>query len=103
MCPWQNISDIVSKIESVSKVMFSFSENNLQANPDKNQFLLLTNDVLCNAVNIYNIILHPLRSVKGLGVHIDSELIFNGHVNTICRQVGRQLHALGAPCQCARR
>ena len=30
------VNDIVSKIESVSKVMFNwFSENNLQANPGK--------------------------------------------------------------------
>ena len=32
----KNVNDIVSKIESVSKVMFKwFIENNLQANPDK--------------------------------------------------------------------
>jgi len=86
----KNVNDIVSKIESVSKVMFNwFSENNLQANPDKSQFILFTNDVLCNAVNIDNIILHPL------GVHIDRELNFNGYVTKICREAGRQLNALG--------
>jgi len=48
-----------------------FSETNLQTNPDKSQFIPFTNDVLCNAVNIDNIILHPLGPVKPLGVHID--------------------------------
>jgi len=78
----KKVNDIVSKIESVSKVMFS--ENNLQTNPDKSQFILVTNDVPCNAVNIDNIILHPFGSVKLLGVHIDRELNFNGHVTRIC-------------------
>jgi len=53
----KNVNDIVSKIKSISKVMFNwFSVNNLQTNPDKSQFILFTNDVLCNAVNIDNII-----------------------------------------------
>jgi len=96
MCPWKNINDIVSKFESVSKVMFNwFSENNLQANPYKSQFILFTNDLLCNAVNIDTIILHPLGSVKLLGVHVDRELNFNGHVTTICKKAGRQLNTLG--------
>ena len=44
MCHAKNVNGIVSKIESVSKVMFNwFSENNLQANPDKSQFILFTN------------------------------------------------------------
>jgi len=32
--------------------------------------------------------------VKLLGVHIDRELYFNGHVTTICRKAGHQLNAL---------
>jgi len=72
----KNVNDIVSKIESVSKVMFNwFCENNLPANPDKSQFILFTNFVLYNAVNLDNIILHPLGSVKLLGIHIDCNLI----------------------------
>ena len=85
----KNINDIVSKTESVSRVMFNwFSENNFEANPDKSQFILFTNDVLCNAVNIDNIILHPFGWVKRLSVHIDCELNFNVYLTTICRKAG---------------
>ena len=36
-----------------------------------------------------------MGSVKHLGVHIDRELNFNGHVTTICKIASRQLNALG--------
>ena len=92
----RNVNDIVTNIESVSNVMFTwFKENNLKANPDKCQFILFTKDVLQSTVNINNITLHSLASVKLLGVHIDRELNFNCHVTEVCRRAGRQLNALG--------
>ena len=46
----KNVNDTVSKFESISKLMFNwFNKNNRQANSDKSQFILFTNDVLCNA------------------------------------------------------
>jgi hypothetical protein len=72
-----------------------FSGNNLQAIPNKSQFILYTNNILCKGINIYNIILHPLGSVKLLVVCIDCELNYNDRVTTICRKAGRQLNTLG--------
>ena len=82
----RNVNDIVTNIESVSNVMFTwFKENNLKANPDKCPFILFTKDVLQSTVNINNIALHSLASVKLLGVHIDRELNFNCHVTEVQR------------------
>ena len=86
----RHVNDIVTNIESVSSVMFTwFKENNLKANPDKYQFILFTKDVLQSTVNINNITLHSLAPVKLLGVHIDRELNFNCHVTEV--HVGRQV------------
>ena len=78
--------------------MFNWlSENNLLANRDIFQFIPFINDVLCNAVNMDNIILNPLGYIQLLGIlHIGSELNFNGHdTTTICRKEGCQLIVLG--------
>ena len=67
----------------------------MQANPEKFQFMLMHKTQLCNTIKIGDVLLHPLESVKLLGVYIDRQLNFNVHITEMCKKAGRQLNVLG--------
>ena len=66
-------------------------------NPDNFQVILLDKGRSDNAnieVEIRNKKISSTSSVKLLGVHIDHKLIFNEHINKICKSTGNQLNAV---------
>ena len=72
-----------------------FPENYKSANPDKFQdiVLVMKNPETINFA-VGNVTINPSRSVKLLGIEIDSKLNFDTHVHEICQKAARQINAL---------
>lgn len=81
--------------DSISLIKW-FSDNKMQANPDKFQAIVMgkkTNS--CDvSFNIDNFTIQCENEVKLLGVAIDFLLSFNKHISNICRKASNQLNVL---------
>ena len=75
-----------------------FHQNFMKVNPDKFQLMLMKpqskNDVLPNEIQIDGIVIKASKSVRLLGIDIDCDLNFNGHVKKLCTKANRQLKVL---------
>ena len=76
-----------------------FIENNMKANPDKFQAMILSPSFDRQIENdfcfeIDGVTIKPERCVKLLGVYIDDKLKFHDHVSHICRQAAKQISVL---------
>ena len=95
----RTIKNLVRTLESESSCAINwFRDNNMIVNPDKFQAILLdkrNSDLHLNeniTIDKENIKVVP--NVKMLGVHIDSKLNFNLHIDIICKYASNQLNAL---------
>ena len=70
-----------------------FKDNYLQMNPDKCK-LLISNQNKDISLIIENKVIECNKSVKLLGVTIDSRLRFDEHVSNLCKKASTKLHAL---------
>ena len=96
-CTAPTIEHVISNLESDGrKAIKWFTDNGMQANPTKFQFMILSPD----DTREYSLkltestIIKSEKHVKVLGVIIDSKLNFPLHISTICRKAARQLNAL---------
>jgi hypothetical protein len=75
-----------------------FSDNFMQANPEKFQFLMLKpmsfKGVIPNHVIVNDVCIQREDSVKFLGITIDDKLKFDLHVTNLCIKAGNQLNVL---------
>jgi len=71
-----------------------FSENNMKANPDKFQAMVLCRRDVNICFTVGDITIVPTNCVKLLGVIIDNKLSFHEHVKHLCKKAGRQVSAL---------
>ena len=69
-----------------------FSDNGMQANPDKFQFMIISSDD--NSTLNENTVIVSEKHVKVLGVVIDCRLNFSLHISSVCKKAARQLNAL---------
>ena len=89
-----SIDDVISKLESHSRTLITWYENNyLKPNPDK-WHLILSEPGDKMKVMIENQSISNGACEKMLGINFDNKLNFNSHVNKICRKAGQKLHAL---------
>ena len=89
-----NVADLLNNLENESSILIElFSNNYLLMNADKSQLLATKNDENIS-LNIDDEIIKGSKSVKLLGVTIDSKLDFSEHVSNICEKVSKKLHAL---------
>ena len=89
-----NVTDLLNNLENGSSILIElFSNNYLLMNADKSQLLVTKNDENIS-LNIDDEIIKGSKSVKLLGVTIDSKLDFSEHVSNICKKVSKKLHAL---------
>ena len=51
-------------------------------------------------LKIDNIIIKPSKEQKLLGINIDNNLSFKGHVQSICKKASQKLHALSRSSKC---
>ena len=73
-----------------------FSDNGMQANPEKFQFMVISRSDpgIQEIVLPGNIIIKSETHVKLLGVLIDQQLNFTAHVSGLCKKAAKQLNAL---------
>ena len=85
-----------SKKMDGSKVIQWFTDNGMQANPSKFQFMVISPDDDCaqSLVLNENTVLVSEKHVQVLGVIIDSKLNVSLHVSPMCKKAARQLNAL---------
>jgi len=87
---------IKSSLEASASVAIKwFSDNNMKANPEKFQAMVLSrNNNVDITFSINDVTIVPTKCVKLLGIYIDNKLSFNDHVNYLCKKAGRQVNAL---------
>ena len=95
----RTVKNLVSILESESNCAINwFKDNSMIVSPDKFQAILLNkrnSDMHLNentTIDKENI--KVVSNVKMLGVHIDSKLNFNLHIDIICKSASNQLNAL---------
>ena len=97
-CTGKNTQEIISQLERSSVSIFKWFENNgMKANPDKCHLLLSKNGNL--EVNIDGNRISNSRIEKLLGITIDNQLNFEGHISKICKTASNKLHALARVSQ----
>lgn len=89
--------DIVKEALSMKSkyCMDWFKENMLKANPSKFQFMLMhrtINGDIAHELIIDDIRLKNVNSVKLLGINIDRNFSYTGHVKQICRKASRNMN-----------
>ena len=86
---------VVQKLLSdVPIVIEWFRFNEMVVNPEKLQVMFLGCDKQNRSVLIDNVIIKSSNSVRLLGVAIDQNLMFNGHISDICNKANQKISAL---------
>ena len=96
-CAATGVEEVMSSLQmDGSKVIQWFTDNGMQANPSKFQFMVISPDDDCaqSLVLNENTVLVSEKHVQVLGVIIDSKLNFSLHVSSMCKKAARQLNAL---------
>ena len=88
------ITEVLQELETVSKKLFMcFTDSKMMANVDNNVDLLLSSaedyPVEINGFTIKNSYCENL-----LRVHFDNQLKFHFHIEKLCKNANRTLHAL---------
>ena len=96
-CIATTIDAVISNLQSDgNRAIKWFTDNGMQVNPEKFQFIMISRDEDGSrslTLNDSTVIVSE-DHVKVLGVVIDSKLIFSLHVSAICNKASRQLNAL---------
>ena len=69
-----------------------FTDNLLTSNPEKYHLLVSTNEKM--HLNVGEIEISNSKCEKLLGIKIDSKLLFDGHVKSLCKKASQKLNAL---------
>ena len=90
----KNLEVLLSKLLIQALKLFEcFSNNHMKMNSDKCHLILSSNDgnkkIELNGEAINNTQVQKLP-----GVHIDHKLKFDTHIESLCKKVGKKLHAL---------
>ena len=92
----EDLSNILENLKHDLKILLKwFRINSLQANPSKFQFMILGKKKRNSVKLIINTTeIEESRKVVLLGITIDNLLIFNEHIDNLCRTANYKLHAL---------
>ena len=69
-----------------------FTDNLLKANPEKYHLLVSTNEK--RHLNVGEVEISNSKCEKFLGIKIDSKLMFDSHVKSLCKKASQKLNAL---------
>ena len=87
------MEDVIFKLQNSSKILFQwFMDNQMKANQDKCHFICSTNDTV-NLI-VENQIIDNSKCEKFLGVKLDYKLIFNAHIDEICKKSRAEVKCL---------
>ena len=97
----KNVSHAFDRLERcLEDVKKWLSANKLKLNPDKTEFIVFGSKIQHEKlnksfpVNILGNFLSPVRVVRNLGVWLDSDFSFSGHVQNICKSCFAQIRDL---------
>ena len=92
----EDLSNILENLKHDLKILLKwFRINSLQANPGKFQFMILGKKKRNSVKLIINTTeIEESRKIVLLGITIDNLLIFNEHIDNLCRTANYKLHAL---------
>ena len=98
----KNVGEVINALTTESnKLIKWFTENKMEANPDKFQCMILPghrkevkNSDLCIPIGNQGTTVNNTSCVKLLGVFLDNNLCFKDHVNFLCKTTTRQLNTL---------
>ena len=92
-CAGKSAEFVVNSLEQSSAILFEWLNNNyMKVNTGKSHLLLSANSRANATINNSYIELEDEQVL--LGITIDSNLIFENHINSICRKAGQKLNAL---------
>ena len=78
-----------------TKLFEWFSNNHIKMNSDNCHLILRSNDNDENKkIELNGETSNKMQVQKLLGVHIDNKLKFGTHIESLCKMVGKKLHAL---------
>ena len=90
----ESIDQVIPRLEETAKSLSKwFSDNQMKANPGKCH-LLLNNSCKKNKINVGEFEIESSTQEKLLGITIDNNLNFASHVENLCRNASRKVHAL---------
>ena len=96
-CTSPMIDHVISNLQlDGNRAIKWFTDNGMQANPDKFQFMIISSDdnsTRSLTLNENTVIVSE-KHVKVLGVVIDCRLNFSLHISSVCKKAARQLNAL---------
>ena len=94
-CIAPTIDAVISNLQADgNKAIKWFTDNGMQATPEKFQFMMISRDEDSSLTLNDSTVIVSEDHVKVLGVVIDSKLNFSLHVSAICNKASRQLNAL---------
>ena len=92
-CAKENHELVVKDLEKSSSILFWWLKiNHMKINTDKSH-LLMSGDSIIES-NIDNNHIESEYQQELLGILIDSNLTFQGHINNLCKKAGQKLNAL---------
>ena len=98
-CTSPMIDHVISNLQlDGNRAIKWFTDNRMQANPDKFQFMIISSDdnsTRSLTLNENTVIVSE-KHVKVLGVEIDCRLNFSLHISSVCKNAARQLNALAS-------
>ena len=92
-----SIREVICSLQNDGNAVIKwFTDNGMQANADKFQFMVISpHDDATHSLKLNdNTVLQSEKQVKVLGVEIDSKLNFSMHISAMCKKAARQLNAL---------
>ena len=94
----KNITSLLEILKSESEEAIKwFETNNMFANPDKFQAIIVHHNKNINenyTLNVNNIEIKSTNSVRLLAIDIDNKLNFDKHLASLCRKAANQLNAI---------
>ena len=92
----RSVNDVIENLQSDLKIALKwFKDNQMMANPGKFQFMILSKNAINKSLLIDNKTIESSKSVKLLGLTIDSKLNFGIHINNICKVASPKIKGSG--------
>ena len=92
----KSVKGVIENLQSDLKIALKwFKDNQMMANPEKFQLMILNNNTINKSIVINNKTIEPFKSVKLLGLTIDNKLNFLIHISNICKVASAKIKGLG--------
>ena len=89
----KHFETVLKDLEQGSDTLLKwFTDNLLKANPEKYHLLVSTNEK--RHLNVGEVEISNSKCEKFLGIKIDSKLMFDSHVKSLCKKASQKLNAL---------